>query len=437
MTATSATPRHIRHAASVAALLLAAVLPASAAGPAAPGAPLPEWTEGFLDIHHINTGKGETSFIIMPDGTTMLVDVGVTAARPPWVAAAAPGASRSPGEWIARYILRMMKNAPQKRLHYVLLTHFHDDHMGAVKGDTPAAPSGAYKLSGVTEVAEHIPYETMLDRGWPDYNWPEPQENAKMANYKRFLAWQIKNKGLRVQRFHPGTTRQIVLRNNPAKYPLFQVRNIAVNGWVWTGVGETARTDFPRAEKTGAGGGAGDTENDGAAGTISENKLSAAFRLSHGAFDYYSGGDLSVSGMDAAGLADAWKDIEKPVARVTGPVEVAKANHHGNFDANSPAFLGYLRPRVIVIDSWAATQPGVNVHRRMKSGETYPGPRDIFVTNAMDANLLMLHAGKDQVPHGHIVIRVSPGGEEYFVHALDDTDERYRVKSTHGPYKAE
>ena len=30
---------------------------------------LPPWKQGALDIHFINTGTGESSFIIMPDGT--------------------------------------------------------------------------------------------------------------------------------------------------------------------------------------------------------------------------------------------------------------------------------------------------------------------------------------------------------------------------------
>ena len=37
---------------------------------------LPEWTQGTLDIHEISTGRGSSTFIIMPDGTSMLYDVG-------------------------------------------------------------------------------------------------------------------------------------------------------------------------------------------------------------------------------------------------------------------------------------------------------------------------------------------------------------------------
>ena len=37
---------------------------------------LPRWEEGFLDIHTIATGRGDACLIIMPDGTTMMIDAG-------------------------------------------------------------------------------------------------------------------------------------------------------------------------------------------------------------------------------------------------------------------------------------------------------------------------------------------------------------------------
>ncbi|MBT4139859.1 MAG: hypothetical protein HOE48_18215, partial [Candidatus Latescibacteria bacterium] len=40
------------------------------------GKPLPSWTDGILDLHHINTGFGDAAFYVLPDGTTMLVDAG-------------------------------------------------------------------------------------------------------------------------------------------------------------------------------------------------------------------------------------------------------------------------------------------------------------------------------------------------------------------------
>jgi hypothetical protein len=40
------------------------------------GSDMPLWSEGHLDIHFINSGRGECCFYILPDGTTLLVDAG-------------------------------------------------------------------------------------------------------------------------------------------------------------------------------------------------------------------------------------------------------------------------------------------------------------------------------------------------------------------------
>src|SRR5690554_7740498 len=42
----------------------------------------PEWSEGYMDIHHINTGRGECVFAILPDGTTIMIDAGETGPSP-------------------------------------------------------------------------------------------------------------------------------------------------------------------------------------------------------------------------------------------------------------------------------------------------------------------------------------------------------------------
>ena len=40
------------------------------------GEPLPAWSEGCLDIHAINSGRGECTFFVLPDGTSLCVDAG-------------------------------------------------------------------------------------------------------------------------------------------------------------------------------------------------------------------------------------------------------------------------------------------------------------------------------------------------------------------------
>ena len=62
---------------------------------------LPEWQEGYLDIHTIATGRGDAALIVMPDGTTMMIDAGDNAKAKD---TQHPDASKMPGEWQAIYI---------------------------------------------------------------------------------------------------------------------------------------------------------------------------------------------------------------------------------------------------------------------------------------------------------------------------------------------
>lgn len=55
--------------------------------------------------------------------------------------------------------------------------------MGAVVEGSPLAREGGYQLSGITEVAEHLPIGTIIDRGWPDYAYPAPLEGRNMRDY--------------------------------------------------------------------------------------------------------------------------------------------------------------------------------------------------------------------------------------------------------------
>ena len=59
------------------------------------GETLPAWEEGYMDIHHINTGCGECAYIILPDGTTMLIDAGENKAGNPRHVLPKPNAGRT------------------------------------------------------------------------------------------------------------------------------------------------------------------------------------------------------------------------------------------------------------------------------------------------------------------------------------------------------
>ena len=388
------------------------------------GEVLPEWSEGSLDIHQINTGKGNSALVIFPDATSLLIDAGATASAEPISAPAWPDSSRQPGEWIARYVKHVLPPRNEAELDYVLISHFHDDHMGSPGEHSPMASKGQYKLSGLTEVAEYLHIRKLIDRGWPDYDWPASWANESSDNYRSFIKWQQENRDLVMEKFKPGHKDQIVLVHEPDKYPGVEVRNIASNGWIWTGVGDEASFHFP------------DVKNLANEDRPGENLLSNVIRLSYGAFDYFTGGDIP--GIVDTGVP-VWQDLETPIAKVVGPVEVNVLNHHGYSDSTNAFFLKTLRPRVHIIPAWSPTHPGQRVLYRLYSERLYPGPRDVFTTNLLPASRLALGSWmlKFQSEEGHIVVRVAPGGDEYTVIILDSSSEEFRIKSVHGPYTSE
>ena len=62
------------------------------------GRPLLPWRQGRLDIHHISTGRGDSSLIVCPDGTTIMLDAGAMYDKPRFNLDLTPNATRRPGE---------------------------------------------------------------------------------------------------------------------------------------------------------------------------------------------------------------------------------------------------------------------------------------------------------------------------------------------------
>jgi beta-lactamase superfamily II metal-dependent hydrolase len=402
-------------------LALSASSTAQDAGPAAPGDTLPAWTAGTLDIHQIATGRGNSALTIFPDGTTLLVDAGDAGETP--YAGQRPNASRTPGQWLARYV-RTMLAGRDIALDYALLTHFHPDHMGRITGTEPMSAHGDYRLSGITQIAEDIPIRRLVDRGWPNYAYLPPPTDAMFTNYRRFIAAQTGATRMTMVGAEAGSTTQIVPVHGGTAVP-FEARIVSVNDRVWTGQGTATAVRFPALESIAA------PED-----RPTENMCSVTLRLTYGAFTYFTGGDMP--GYPVPG-APAWHDTETAVARAIGPTDVHVVNHHGSLEEENLFWLATLKSRVMVVPAWSATHPSPDVLKRMLSRRVYPEERDIFVSLFRPETKAAIGARATQVAsdHGHIVIRVEPGGARYWVFVLDDTSEDYHVLSVHGPYSSE
>lgn len=395
------------------------------------GKTLPDWQEGNLDIHAINTGRGESTFFIFPDGTTFLCDaagsaISKTNKYPP--PPQKPNENVRPDQAITHYINHYLPR-DNKNLDYMLISHFHPDHMGGYKAELPDAPNGYFKMSGVRGVGEQIPVKTMIDRGYPDYDYPVDltTTNSYVSNqmagyvndYIKFTNWAKEEYGTKTEQFEVGKNNQIKLKKNPGEYSNFEIRNLAVNGKVWTGEGENWKSDFP------------DDLGELVASNPNENIFSDVFQLSYGNFNYFSGGDIQYNDRTQY----PWKDIEAPIAEVVSKVDVMKASHHGTSNTNSSALLDKLRPEVVVCQPWRDVQPNPATIERFYSANK---SCKIFLTNLDSANREKLGANASRLKstNGHIVVRVAPGGDEYSIYVLDDTDEKYKIKKVYGPYNS-
>jgi beta-lactamase superfamily II metal-dependent hydrolase len=390
-----------------------------AAAPAA-GDVMPPWAPGTLDIHQIVTGKGNSAFLRLPDGTSLLIDAGDAGSVED--ADARPDGSRTPGQWIARYVRHMMADR-ELRLDYVLVTHFHPDHIGRIGGSEPKSPRGPYLLSGLTEVGDEVPIATLVDRGY-DYLTPAPTDRM-FANYRTFVDAQAKEHGMRHVTAQPGSADQIVGARAGAGASPFEIRIVSANDRVWTGQGSQTKVRFPDLASIA-------TPED----RPTENMCSVTLRLKYGRFDYFTGGDQP--GFPVPGAPD-WHDVESDVARAIGPTDVHVVNHHGSIEEENLFWLRTLASRVMVLPAWSATHPSPDVLKRMLATRVYAKPRDIFVTLLRAPTKATIGARAAQVAsdHGHVVVRVEPGGERYWVIVLDDTTESYRIRLVKGPYSSE
>ena len=94
---------------------------------AADGAPRPRRSANTLDIYFIDVEGGQSTLVVTPAGETLLIDTGFPSDG---TFASVPGDPRKARD--ANRILAAARAAGVKRIDYLLVTHFHADHDGAV-----------------------------------------------------------------------------------------------------------------------------------------------------------------------------------------------------------------------------------------------------------------------------------------------------------------
>lgn len=374
------------------------------------------WQPGYLDIHFIHTGQGNSSFIIFPDSTTLLIDAGEAKPRnthpyyPPF-----NNEKLTAGQRIVKYIEHF---SPKDTLDYALITHFHSDHYGELTSQSKLSKNNVYKLTGITDVGEYIKIKSLIDRGYPNYEYPIvlKENDSTFLNYLKFIIYQKGQYGMNIESLDLDKYDQIKMIHNPKDYSNFKIENLKVNQYILSEEGnsiEEYNFNPPLVNDK---------------GYYNENPLSTALKISYGNFDYYVGGDLP-------GINDYPDyDIESAISKCVGEVDAMSLNHHGHKDASNLNFLKTLTPQVIAHQAIHDPHFAPNVQENLLKINA-----DVFTFFMSDS---IKNIYKEQVKkrykgiYGNFFIRVYPEGEEFSVFTLDPNSNDFRINNQFGFYKS-
>jgi competence protein ComEC len=235
-----------------------------------------------LDIFFIDVEGGESTLIVTPARESLLIDAGYGGRG-----------GRDPAR-----ILAAAREAGIDHIDYLLITHFHPDHVG-----------------GVPELVTLIPIDTFLD-----YGEPLGTDRMTAGGFRNYEPIRSQHRHLQLK---PGD--RIPLKG-------VDVDIVSADGAVLT-------KPLPGGgQKNPACATLDDHPEDG-----TENFRSIGLRLRYGAFRFVDLGDLSGNTLGS---------LVCP-ANPLGTTSVYLVPHHGNFDSNVPAVVSALRPRVAIMNNGA------------------------------------------------------------------------------------
>ncbi len=305
-----------------------------------PESPAPQAEE--LDIYFVDVEGGQATIIVTPEGESMLIDSGH------------PGfEGRDTGR-----ILQAAQLAGLTQLDYMLITHYHGDHVGAVP-----------------ELAEQIPIGTFVDHG---PNQEETEDAARL--YENYLKVRANARHLLVS---PGD--QVPLAGT-------ELTVVSAAREVLSSPLEGAGEENPLCRST-------QWKMD----DPSENASSVGFLLEFGRFRFIDLGDLTWN-----------RELDLACPRnLIGTIDVYLTTHHGLPSSGPRALVHALRPRVAIMnngpakgghpEAWKVVRdsPGLQdlwqLHYTVAAGEEANSPAE-YLANLEDdhrASWIKLAARRD------------------------------------------
>jgi len=278
-----------------------------------------------LDVYFVDVEGGQATLLVSPSGASMLVDAG-------WSGVNGRDADR---------IAAAAKQAGISRIDYLVVTHYHRDHVG-----------------GVPELAAKIPVGTFVDHG-PNVE----QGEQPAALYNAYVAARDKGRHLLVK---PGDTIPLAGLDVRVVSSAGEVTTTALPG---AGAANPLCAAFkPREEDA------------------TENARSVGMMITFGRFRLIDIGDLT------------WNKEHRLVCpnNLLGTVDVYLVTHHGTDSSGPAALVHAIRPRVAIMNNGAKKggtapawqivhdSPGLQdlwqLHRAVDAGADHNAPEP-FIAN--------------------------------------------------------
>jgi competence protein ComEC len=240
-------------------------------------------TQKALRIYFVDVEGGQATLFVTPEGKALLIDTG-------WPDNNGRDADR---------IVAAAKDAGIKKIDFVLITHYHDDHVG-----------------GAPQLTAKIPVGTFIDHG-------ENRETSNPGATHVFDAYQ--------QLLSGGKYKHIIAKPGEV-LPItgMQVRVVSADG-------ELIERPLP-------GGGKENTSCANAAKPpvdVTENPRSVGTLITFGKLRILDLADLT---------GDKEMDLMCPMNKI-GAVDIYVVSHHGSPNSGTPVLVHAIAPRVAIMDN--------------------------------------------------------------------------------------